>query len=162
MSKQVLIINVTRMGDLVQTIPLLGRLHHEWPGVAIDLIVDNTFAAMAALLPGIRHVVAYDFQGLMDQCRTMAKDVVTLFRECSDWTRPLVDTKYDRVINLTFTRRSGLLAAHIGAADIRGVTTTADGVSVLHNPWMSYFADMHRHRRFNRFNLVDLYGWAVR
>ena len=158
MSKQVLIINVTRMGDLVQTIPLLGRLHHEWPGVAIDLIVDNTFAAMAALLPGIRHVVAYDFQDLMDQCRTMAKDVVTLFRECSDWTRPLVDTKYDRVINLTFTRRSGLLAAHIGAADIRGVTTTADGVSVLHNPWMSYFADMHRHRRFNRFNLVDLYA----
>jgi ADP-heptose:LPS heptosyltransferase len=158
MSKQVLIINVTRMGDLVQTIPLLGRLHHEWPGVAIDLIVDRTFAPMAALLPGIRHVLAYDFQGLMDQCRTMAKDVVTLFREFSAWTRPLVGTKYDRVINLTFTRRSGLLAAHIGASDIRGVTTTPDGVSILHNPWMTYFADMHRHRRFNRFNLVDLYA----
>jgi ADP-heptose:LPS heptosyltransferase len=158
MSKQVLIINVTRMGDLVQTIPLLGRLHHEWPGVAIDLIVDTTFAQMAALLPGIRHVLAYDFQGLMDQCRTMAKDVVTLVREFSDWTRPLVDTRYDRVINLTFTRRSGLLAAHIGASNIRGVTTTPDGVSIVHNPWMKYFADMHRHRRFNRFNLVDLYA----
>jgi ADP-heptose:LPS heptosyltransferase len=158
MSKQVLIINVTRMGDLVQTIPLLTRLHHEWPGVAIDLIVDTTFAPMAALLPGIRHVLAYDFQRLMDQCRTMAKDVVTLVREFSDWTRPLVDTKYDRVINLTFTRRSGLFAAHIGASDIRGVTTTPDGVSIVHNPWMKYFADMHRHRRFNRFNLVDLYA----
>ena len=56
MNKQVLIINVTRMGDLVQTIPLLGRLQHEWPGVEIDVMVDITFAPMAALLPGIRHV----------------------------------------------------------------------------------------------------------
>ena len=158
MKKQVLIINVTRMGDLIQTIPLLGRLQHEWPGVAIDVIVDTAFAPMAALLPGIRHVLAYDFQKLTDDCRTMAKDVVALYRESAEWTRPLVEAKYDRVINLTFTRRSGLLAAHIGAPDMRGVTTTPDGVSVLHNPWLTYFADMHRHRRFNRFNLVDLYA----
>ena len=41
--KQVLIINITRMGDLIQMIPLLARLEEEWPGVAIDLIVDQEF-----------------------------------------------------------------------------------------------------------------------
>ncbi|MDQ6734621.1 MAG: glycosyltransferase family 9 protein [Nitrospirota bacterium] len=158
MSKQVLIINVTRMGDLVQTIPLLGRLAHEWPGVQIDLIIDKTFAPMARLLPGIRHVLAYDFQELINDTRTMAKDVVALYREVSSWARPFVETRYDRVINLTFNRRSGLLAAYIGASDIRGVTTAHDGVSVLHNPWFNYFVDMHEHRRFNRFNLVDIYA----
>ena len=157
MSKQVLIINITRMGDLVQTIPLLARLNHEWPGVAIDLIVDQSFASMAALLPGLRHVHAYDFQRLTDHCRTMATDVVTLYREMSAWTRPLIETKYDRVVNLTFNRRSGLLASHIGAPDIRGVTTTSDGVSIIHNSWMILFC---RHAspascRFNRFNLVE-------
>jgi ADP-heptose:LPS heptosyltransferase len=158
MKKRVLIINVTRMGDLIQTIPLLGRLQHEWPGVEIDVLVDNAFAPMATLLPGIRHVLAYDFQRLTDDCRTVAKDIVELYREIAEWTRPLINAKYDRVINLTFTRRSGLLAAHIGAPDIRGVTAAPDGVSILHNPWLTYFADMHRHRRFNRFNLVDLYA----
>lgn len=158
MKKQVLIINITRMGDLVQTVPLLARLNHEWHGVDIDLIVDRTFAQTAALLPGVRQVLAYDFQALTDNCRTMAMDVVTLYREIAAWTRPLIETKYDRIINLTFNRRSGLLASHIGALDIRGVTTTPDGVSILNNAWMTYFADMHRHRRFNRFNLVDLYA----
>lgn len=158
MNKQVLIINITRMGDLVQTIPLVSRLDHEWPGVAIDLIVDKTFAPMAALLPGIRHVLAYDFQGLTNQCRAMAKDVVSLYREVSEWTQCLADAQYDRIINLTFNRRSGLLASHIEAPDIRGVATAPDGVSILHNPWLTYFADMHRYRRFNRFNLVDLYA----
>ncbi|HKN86945.1 MAG TPA: glycosyltransferase family 9 protein [Nitrospiraceae bacterium] len=158
MTKQVLIINITRMGDLVQTIPLLGRLMHEWPGVQIDLVVDKTFAAMAALLPGVRHVLAYDFQGLINESRVMGKDVVTLYREMSSWAKPLADAHYDRVINLTFNRRSGLLTAYIGASDIRGVTTAHDGASVLHNPWFNYFVDMHEHRRFNRFNLVDIYA----
>ncbi|HET7057484.1 MAG TPA: glycosyltransferase family 9 protein [Nitrospiraceae bacterium] len=158
MKKQVLIINITRMGDLVQTIPLLGRLRHEWPGVQIDLVVDQTFTSMAALLPGIRHVFAYDFQGLINESRAMRKDVVTLYREISSWAKPLADAHYDRVINLTFNRRSGLLTAYIGASDIRGVTTAHDGASVLHNPWFNYFVDMYRHRRFNRFNLVDVYA----
>jgi ADP-heptose:LPS heptosyltransferase len=158
MKKQVLIINITRMGDLVQTIPLLGRLMHEWPGVQIDLVVDKTFASMAALLPGVRHVLAYDFQGLTNESRAMTKDVVTLYREISSWAKPLADAHYDRVINLTFNRRSGLLTAYIGASDIRGVTTAPDGASVLHNPWLNYFVDMHQHRRFNRFNLVDIYA----
>jgi len=158
MNKQVLIINITRMGDLVQTIPLLGRLLHEWPDAQIDLVTDRTFASMAALLPGVRHVFAYDFQGLINDSRVMSKDVVVLYREIASWAKPLGDARYDRVINLTFNRRSGLLTAYIGASDVRGVTTTHDGVSVLHNPWFNYFVDMHAHRRFNRFNLVDIYA----
>jgi ADP-heptose:LPS heptosyltransferase len=43
MTRQVLIINVTRMGDLIQTSPLLSRLREEWPDVSIDLVVDRSF-----------------------------------------------------------------------------------------------------------------------
>ena len=37
MNKQVLILNITRMGDLVQMGTLLARLQEEWPGAAVDL-----------------------------------------------------------------------------------------------------------------------------
>ena len=100
--KQVLILNITRMGDLVQMTPLLSRLANEFPGVAIDLIVDTEFADIAALLPGIRAVRAYDFQALMDDTRACVRDVVTLYRELEAWGRGLATTGYDRVINLTF------------------------------------------------------------
>ena len=56
MSKQVLILNLTRVGDLLQMVPLLGRLEEEWPGVAIDLVIDESCSAMAPLLPGWRTV----------------------------------------------------------------------------------------------------------
>lgn len=156
--KQVLIINITRMGDVIQMGALLSRLRHEWPGIAVDLVVDKIFAPAAALLPGLRHVIAHDFHQLVDVTRAMTSDVVQLYREIAEWAKPLLDVQYDRIINLTFNRRSGFLASYVGASDIRGISSGSDGSMTIDNPWMAYFTDLHHHRRFNRFNLVDLYA----
>ena len=156
--KQVLIINVTRMGDLIQTGPLLSRLREEWPDVAIDLVVDRSFAPTAALLTGLRQVISCDFTRLLDDCRTKSKSLVTLIQEMTAWAAPLRDAHYDRIVNLTFNRQTGLMASYIGAPDLRGITAGPDGGPIVQNPWLSYFTDLHRHRRFNRFNLVDLYA----
>ena len=158
MNKQVLIINITRMGDLVQMVPLLKRLDYEWPGVGIDLVVDSEFASMATMLPGIRQVFVYDFQSLMDDSRVHARDIVSLYQDVAAWAKPLVHVGYDRLINLTFNRRSACLAGYVGAPDVRGLTTAPDGSFVVKNPWMMYFLDMHSNRRLNRFNLVDVYA----
>lgn len=158
MIKQVLIINVTRMGDLIQSGPLLSRLREEWPDVAIDLVVDRSFAPTAALLTGLRQVISYDFNRLLDDCRTQSKSLVTLMQEMTAWAAPLREARYDRIVNLTFNRQTGLLASYIGAPDLRGITAGPDGSPIVQNPWLSYFTDLHRHRRFNRFNLVDLYA----
>jgi ADP-heptose:LPS heptosyltransferase len=157
-TKQVLIINVTRMGDLIQTGPLLSRLREEWPDVAIDLVVDRSFAPTAALLTGLRQIISCDFTGLLNECRTQSKSVVTLMQEMTAWAAPLRAARYDRIVNLTFNRQTGLLASYIGAPDLRGITAGPDGGPIVQNPWLSYFTDLHRHRRFNRFNLVDLYA----
>jgi ADP-heptose:LPS heptosyltransferase len=158
MKKQVLIINVTRMGDLIQTGPLLTRLREEWPNVAIDLVVDGSFASTAALLTGLREVISCDFTRLLDDCRTQSKSLVTLMQEMTAWAAPLQDAHYDRIVNLTFNRQTGFLASYIGAPDLRGIIAGPDGGPIVQNPWLSYFTDLHRHRRFNRFNLVDLYA----
>jgi ADP-heptose:LPS heptosyltransferase len=158
MKKQVLIINVTRMGDLIQTGPLLSRLREEWPDVAIDLVVDRSFVPTASLLTGLRQVISCDFTRLLDDCRTQSKSLVALMSEMIAWAAPLRATGYDRIINLTFNRQTGLLASYIGAPDLRGIIAGPDGGPIVQNPWLSYFTDLHRHRRFNRFNLVDLYA----
>lgn len=158
MSRQVLILNMTRMGDLVQMGTLLARLHEEWPGVAIDLVVDRRFAAVASLLSGLREIIAYDFHALIDDSRAAVKNVAALYQDVASWARPLVDRRYDRIINLTFNRPSALLSSYIGAPDIRGARSAWDGQSVIDNHWMAYFTDMHHFRSMNRFNLVDVYA----
>ncbi len=156
--KQVLIINITRMGDLIQMIPMLARIEEEWPGVGIDLIVDKEFAHVVALIPGIRQVFVFDFQELMDESRVCARDVVSLYRSLSYWATPLLQIGYDRVINLTFNKRSAFLVKFFQCADERGMTTANDGSFLIKNPWMKYFLDFQAYRHVNRFNIVDLYA----
>ena len=158
MSKRVLLINITRMGDLVQMGTLLQRLQHEWPGAAVDLVVDSRFAPIAKLLPHLRHIIDYDFHRLVDESRAQVQDVVALYRGMTEWAAPLLESGYDRVVNLTFNRRSGLLASYVGAKDLRGISAPKDGDVTIHNPWMAYLTDVHNQRRFNHFNLVDIYA----
>src|SRR6185437_1219575 len=101
MSKQILIINITRMGDLVQMNGLLARLQTEFPGVSVDLVVDIKFAPVVSMLPGLRHIVTYDFHGLIDDTRAMVKDLVDVYRTMADWIKPLLEVGYDRIVNLT-------------------------------------------------------------
>jgi hypothetical protein len=156
--KQVLILNITRMGDLVQMGALLNRLQEEWSGASVDLVVDRRFASVAALMTGLRDVIPFDFHALIDESRAAVKDVVSLYEDVNAWTKPLAERRYDRIINLTFNRPSALLAGAIGAQDIRGARSAWDGGMVVDNPWMAYFCDFHQFRRFNRFNLVDVYA----
>ncbi|MEX0830878.1 MAG: glycosyltransferase family 9 protein [Nitrospirales bacterium] len=156
--KRILIINITRMGDLIQMIPLLARLKEEFSGVAIDLIVDQEFAHVATLIPGIRQVFAFDFQALMDESRVCARDVVSLYQDLSNWAKPLLQVGYDRVVNLTFNRRSAFLVKYFGCADERGMTTANDGNFLVKNSWMKYFLDFQVYRHLNRFNIVDLFA----
>jgi ADP-heptose:LPS heptosyltransferase len=156
--KQVLILNITRIGDLVQTIPLISRLHQEWPDAAVDLVVDTRCAAMAALLPGLRHVFTEDFENRFHQGDAGANEAANVRRDILAWTKPLQEARYDRVINLTFTRASGAVAAALGVPDTRGVVARRTGAAILRNPWLTHVVDLHHHRRLNRFNLVDLYA----
>src|ERR1044071_1713040 len=100
--KQVLILNITRMGDLVQMGTLLARLREEWPGVAVDLVVDRQFAPVASMLSGLRDIMAYDFHALIDESRACVKDTIALYREVAAWAGDLHERHYDRIINLTF------------------------------------------------------------
>lgn len=158
MNKQVLILNITRMGDLVQMGTLLARLQEEWPGAAVDLVVDRQFAPVASMLNGLRDIIAIDFHALIDESRASAKDAVALYREAAGWAAPLRERRYDRLVNLTFNRPSALLADYVGAPDMRGARSAWDGGTVIDHPWMAYFTDIHLVRRINRFNLVDVYA----
>lgn len=158
MSKQVLILNVTRMGDVLQTIPLVARLGQEWPGAAIDMVVDQRMAGATTLVPGLRKVLTYDFSGCLHYNLPMRNNVASISPHLAAWVQLLKDTQYDRVINLTFTPRSGLLAAAIGAPDTRGIIATSREAVESQDPWLTYCVSLHEFRHLNQFNLVDLYA----
>ena len=52
-----LIIRPSSLGDIVHALPIVHDLHRHRPGLAIDWVAEEPFAAVVALNHGVRHVI---------------------------------------------------------------------------------------------------------
>jgi ADP-heptose:LPS heptosyltransferase len=62
--KRILIVNLTRFGDLLQTSPTIAGLKERYPAAAITVLVDRNFADVCRGLPGVDRVWEVDLDGL--------------------------------------------------------------------------------------------------
>jgi heptosyltransferase I len=54
---KLLIVKTTSMGDVVHAMPALTDMHRAIPGIEVDWLVEQPFAALPALHPGVRRVL---------------------------------------------------------------------------------------------------------
>ncbi|WP_396333989.1 lipopolysaccharide heptosyltransferase I [Burkholderia anthina] len=55
--KRILIVKVTSLGDVVQTLPVVADLHRAFPGVTVDWAVDESCAEVVRWHPGVSNVL---------------------------------------------------------------------------------------------------------
>ncbi len=56
--RRLLVVQISAMGDQVQTLPAISDIAARWPGIAIDWAVDARFADIPRLHPAVRQVFA--------------------------------------------------------------------------------------------------------
>ncbi len=62
--RELLVVQLSAMGDQVQTLPAVSDIAARWPGLAIDWAVDTRFAAIARRHPAVREVFALPLKEL--------------------------------------------------------------------------------------------------
>lgn len=97
--KNILVINLAYIGDIIVSFPVLRALRKEFPHAALDLLVTPGTAIVAAANPYVREIIQYDKNG--DH-----KGVLAL------WTliRGLKAQRYDMVLCMNFAVRGAILS----------------------------------------------------
>jgi|Deesub1362A_J573_1020465.scaffolds.fasta_scaffold00087_87 ADP-heptose:LPS heptosyltransferase len=160
--KDVIIVNLTRMGDLLQTTPVIAGLKEKYPAVRITLLVSPAFFEICNYIPYVDRVLTFDGKKVIESLNN--DDFISGFRYVEDSLRTVNDTVYDVAINLTHSTASAFLLSLINAKEIRGYTVDAEGHSVIKHPWMRYFFNIVTSRQCNPFHICDLHvkiGGAV-
>lgn len=153
--KRVLIVNLTRMGDLVQTTPVLRGLKERHPGVEISLLVNSNFADICLMMPHVDRVVPVHISTLVERIRRGA--LIEAYREVETLLHGLNEDTYDLVINFTHTVPTALLISLIQAEEVRGLSIDGEGFTVKRHPWIRYFFNVVPNRALNPFHLCDIY-----
>lgn len=155
--KKILIVNFTRMGDLLQSTPLIAGLKRKHPQAEITLAVMNDFRGICSGFPGVDRLVTVDmnhFRSRLNLPQYSLEDHYTYLKKLIH----RVGTGYDLVINLSHTNLSAVYSHLTACDDIRGQTMTKEGAVIIRHPWMNYFFNVSRNRLHNSFNLVDMYN----
>lgn len=151
---RLVVINLTRFGDLLQTQPALAGLRAQ--GNEVALVCLDNFAEAASLLQGMAHVAplpgARLLAGLDDDWRRATADITEW---CDDLTRSF---RPDGVLNLTATLSGRLLARRLvpSGGPLLGFALDENGFGLDADAWSTFLQAASRDRGCSPFNLVDV------
>jgi ADP-heptose:LPS heptosyltransferase len=155
--KEILVVNLTRMGDLVQTTPVLAGLKEAYPYARITLLVNAVFAEICKDIPFVDRLVVFDKVAFRKMVREEEQSLVECFRRIESFIESVNETDYDLVINFTASGESTVLTSLFRARKVRGVTADSEGFRVIKHPWQKYFMSVIPSRIYNSFHLCDMF-----
>ena len=152
--RNILILQLNRLGDLVQTVPLLRRIRREHPSARITLIALEGFSGILSDCRWFDKLVAIP---LKDMEALGASENQEAFPELPPFSsHPEFRESYDLVVNLTNDLGSSVICEKVRATRKLGRINTYAGELRLLGPWAKYLFSMVSHRLDNLFNLVDI------
>src|SRR3989338_7837451 len=155
--KNILILNLTRMGDLLQTTPLIAGLKEKYPASKITLLANNNFADICKGIPFIDELYTFDIKQFTPKKAGDEPSLLMIYNYLEGLVDNMKEKKFDTVINLSHSKLSAIFTSLLNIPDVRGLTSTDYGHRVIRHPWLNYFCNIIFNRNYNRFNLVDMY-----
>ncbi|MBI5058344.1 glycosyltransferase family 9 protein [candidate division KSB1 bacterium] len=157
MAPTAVIVNFTRLGDLLQSGPLILALRRRHPERQITLIVLDAFTEVARRLPGVDHVIGFEldrFVGELDSRHGRQATALRLAKQLlDDHSLGAPET----LVNLSHTPHSALLCGAMRPQNAYGMVRRDRSGPECADPWLLYTLSVIRERSLNPFHLVDIY-----
>ena len=160
--KKILVLSLTRMGDIVQSIPFFRRLRIKHTEAEIHVLVEECFKEVAGFLPCVDKIHTVRMEDLLpalatDQSGNLSRGLV-FYR---GFIESFKSEHYDDVWNLTHTRPATVVNFLLAGENGKGVTLDENGFQKVNAPWLKYFFATNLARPWCQFNLVDIYANCV-
>ncbi len=157
--KDVLIINLTRMGDLLQTTPAIVALKENFPDIRITLLVNTAFKEICEYLPFVDRYI--DMDEIAVAKAAYYNKLIEGYKYIKKILNKINDRVYDLVINFTNSASSSIITTLINAKEVRGISIDRKGFILKEHPWVRYIFNVLPSRNVNPFHLCDMHVKAA-
>ncbi len=160
---KILVIQITRPGDIFCTTPVLAALARKYSGAEIHLMVRKKFAAAVKPIPWADHVWEMDTEKWIKPLLEDSTDFGPSIGELSQFIASLKQEKFDQVINLSFSPSSSFITHLISDenTEVRGYTRTSDFYLHIRDEASLYFKAHVGVGKSNRIHVIDLFAMVA-
>lgn len=150
-----LLIQLARLGDLVQSLPVIAALHALHPERPLDLLCPSPLATLGRNFPGLSRVYSWDGALWHQQCSERERSWEGQFQRVNRILLEQAFPAYPVAYNLNNHPRS-ILAAHLLGERVIGPGASGP-VHTRLSPWAEYLRHVAQHRGPNRVHLSDAF-----
>ncbi len=158
--RNILMLNLTRMGDLIQSTPLLKGLRQKYPDAKITLLVGSDFYEFSKRLPVVDDWIVLNLKQFKEKSQQGGVSWVELYQYFQKTLNQVRAKQFDLVFNLSHSKLSAFIISYLKIEEVRGFKCNSQGDRMTDHPWLQYFFTEPFNRSFNTFNLVDLFSKA--
>ncbi len=151
---------MARMGDFLQTTPLLHGLKKEHPEAEICVLVDERVVETAGHCPDVDTRYSIDSRKIM-RCMLEIEDTMQRYEVLNDACSELHGQVFDTLVNLNYSALTNTLSSIPRAETVRGYRFADSDRSITKDPWFSFFNATFDQARLAPFNLVDYFYYCA-
>ncbi len=155
----ILLVNITRLGDMLQATPTIVGMKMENPDCKITVLVEKQFAGICDLLPHIDEVVPLDLGTVVRALAREGDGIIDAYNYIDGVVADLRSRNFDYCLNMSNSAYTAMLLKLLGIKHHGGWTSDDEGYRVIQSDWAKLFASavFHSNRHYNTLNLVDIF-----
>ena len=152
------IIQITRIGDLIQTVQAARQLRTENPDIELTLFARKKFAkGIQFLLETVfEHIVLFETKDFFTDSKLSSAK-----KEVSYFFQSINSKQYDFCINLSFDKSSSYFTSLLNAKEKIGIHRSYTSKVVINDNWSQYVYSNVLNNTENPFSLVDIYKYIM-
>lgn len=155
----ILLVNITRLGDMLQATPTIAGMKAENPNCKVSVLVEKQFEEVCHSLPNIDEVIAIDLGMTVRSLAREQDGIIDAYDYVTEFVDNLRAKKFDYCLNMSSSAYTALLLKLVGIERNGGWVSDDEGYRIISSEWARLFAAsvFHQNRQFNALNLVDVF-----
>jgi ADP-heptose:LPS heptosyltransferase len=155
---RILVIQLTKMGDLLQTTPLLQHIRKRYPHAQITALIDSKQEELSANIPYLDRTLFLDLASISEQIGRDDLSLLAKYHSLQTVLGPIKRENFDLIYNINFSRITALLCQFFPTSQVVGyrLSPRSRYGQILKEEWVSFIFHLMRNRNLIRLNLVDL------
>ncbi|MCX8065907.1 MAG: glycosyltransferase family 9 protein [Candidatus Hydrogenedentes bacterium] len=154
----ILVLQTARIGDTLQTTPLLSNIRKKFPHAHITLMIRSMSEPVAKANPDINDYIIYNEDPIFSDLLSNDSDrLLNAYQTTEKFITELQSRKFNKAYNVTHSTSSALLLKLAEIEDVVGANISSDWVFNLKGAWTVYFFTSVLSRDYNDLNLCDIF-----
>lgn len=153
---RVLVIQLARLGDTLQSLMALRAAQQLYPQLEITFLARDRFADATKRVPWLHEVITLPTEALLSPILTRHQSEAQGIRDIAKWVRPLVQSTWDFVINWSYSESSSYLTGLLPARVKLGYSRRSDGTLSSADGWSHYIQAIVQGSIHQNIHLTDI------